>query len=91
MVCRKARKPPRGAMRRPTTIMITASLGLGLSFGTAGLAVAQPSPGGPGSIEEPECYNGGGVVDYVPYTQTYFCEGGSDSGASIGNTGIGGS
>jgi hypothetical protein len=78
-------------MRRPTTIMIAACLGLGLSFGTAGLAVAQPVPVGPGAVEEPECYNAGGVVDYIPYTHTYFCEGGNASGASIGNSGIGGS
>jgi hypothetical protein len=78
-------------MRRPTTIMIATGLGLGLSFGTAGLAVAEPVPVGPGSVEEPECLNAGGVVDYIPSTQTYFCEGGNDSGAILANTGLGGS
>jgi len=78
-------------MRRSTTIMIATGLGLGLLFGNAGLAVAQPTPVGPGSVEEPECLNAGGAVDYIPYTHTYFCEGGNASGAGLANTGLGGS
>jgi hypothetical protein len=78
-------------VRRSTTIMIATGLGLGLLFGNAGLAVAQPTPGVPGGIDEPECYNGGGYVDYVPYTHTYFCQGGNYGGAGLANTGLGGS
>lgn len=78
-------------VRGSTTIMIATGLGLGLLFGNAGSAVAQPIPVGPGSVEEPECVNAGGAVDYIPSTQTFFCEGGNDSGAGLANTGLGGS
>jgi hypothetical protein len=79
------RKLSGAGLRRPITIMATTGLTLGFLLGTAGLAAAQPA-GGSGTLDQPECYNMGGYVDYVPYTHTYFCQSGTQGGTVMGGS-----